>query len=309
MDRWLNKIAIAVTMLICCDAVAQMQYGAYGKDDYKNKDQFEKFQKRRKVIGAWQVNELKTGALIVKLKTNNKLVEELIRSGKKDLADEKKLETYFINKHIMQAFKDHFDFCKVYFVYSYSGDSLMKGVRKGIFLDSTLAVNPSIELTEKYFLVAERDYVYNSSIGFVPEDSARYVKEQGNPSGEQAAAVIKNKYGHQLKKPFPYICGYGNKGVADMTFVKKIPVYYSVSENGLVYNIDKTQLRDMKNSASREFKKAPAGAQTFMLDKEYAYEVLSSKVSNYAEDLNSYYKGSPKPQIDKLDKDVLPFLY
>ena len=79
----------------------------------------------------------------------------------------------------------------------------MKGARSGIFLDTNLVVDPKIELKENFYLLAERDDVYNSSIGFVREDTARFIKETGNAS-KDAAIVIKNKYGHQLKDPFPF---------------------------------------------------------------------------------------------------------
>jgi len=287
----------------------QLDKNTYNHDDYKDKKQFEKFMKKRKVISAWQINELKTGALVVKLKTNKNLIDELEKQGKKDLAEQKRLETYIINKNLMQAFRDNFDFCKVYFIYSSANDSLLNAVRKGIFLDSTLKPNASIEMNEKYYLLAERDYVYNSSIGFVPEDSARSVRERGNPSGDQAEAVIKNKYGHQLKKPFPYVCGYGNKSVFDLAFVKEVPQHYYLRGDDIEYNIDKTQLQDMKNSTAREFKKAPGGSKTFMLDKQHAYEIVSMKVNKFNEDMVSFYKGNPKPEQDKIDKDLLPFLY
>jgi hypothetical protein len=65
----------------------------------------------------------------------------------------------------------------------------------------------------------------------------------------------------------------------------------------------------MKNSATREFKKAPPGAQTFMLNKQHAYEMVSQKVIKFNEDITAFYKGSPKPEQDKIDKEILPYLY
>jgi hypothetical protein len=298
-----------ITLLFPALLSAQLDKNTYNHDDYKNEKQFEKFAKRRKIISAWQINELKNGALVVKLKTNKNLIDELEKQGNKDLAEEKRLEAYFINKNIMEAFKDNFKFCKLYFIYSSASDSLLNGTRKGIFLDSALRPSTAIEMNEKFYLLAERDYVYNSSIGFVPEDSARFVKETGNPSGDQAVAVVKNKYGHQLKKPFPYVCGYGNKGIFDMAYVKQVPQYYYEKGGDIQYTIDKTQLQDVKNSTNREFKKPPAGSKTFMLDKQHAYEILTLKVNKFDEDLTDFYKGSTKPELDKLDKSILPFLY
>ncbi len=288
----------------------QLEENGSNHKDYKNEKQFEKFHKRRTIIGAWQINQLKEGALVVKLKTNKTLIDELTKVGNISLATAKRVETDIINKNVMMAYKDNFNFCKVYFIYSYSNDSLLNGARFGIFLDTNLIVDSKIEMKEKFYLLAERDYLYNSSVGFVKEDSARFVSEHGNPSGQVVEIVIKNKYGHQLKKPFPYECGFGFGGAAyTLSHLKFVPVYYYDGGLGIKYNLDKTQLIDLKNNPKKEFKKAPAGAKTFKIEKQYSYEVLSSKVIEFNQNLNEYYKASPKPEMDKLDKEILQFLY
>lgn len=280
--------------------------------DYKDKEQFEKFYKKRKAVGNWQINQLKKGALVIKLKTNQKLIDELIKKGNKEMAESKRLETFVINRSIMSAFIDKFTFCKVYFIYSHYSDSLLNGARKGIFVDTNMAVNPEIEMKEKFYLIGERDRIYNSSIGFVPEDSARIVKERGNPSGYDVLAVVKNKYGHQLKKPFPYICGYGlkNSGALSGTFVKAVPVYYYASEKYLFkVLIDKTQLVDYKNNEKKQFKKAPEGAMTYLLKKEFAYEVLSMGIERFNDEMHAYYQASPPLTEDRIPEEIKKFLY
>jgi hypothetical protein len=310
MVQTLSKFFIIIFILSCQKISCQVEKNVYNNDDYKNKDQFEKFQKRRKIVGAWQINQLKKGALVIKLKTNKTLITELIKAGNIELAEKKKLETFIINKNIVAAYRDNLNFCKIYFMYSNSADSLLNGVRRGIFLDSNLVIDPTIEMPEKFYLVAEKDNVYNSSIGFVTEDSARVIKEHGNPSGQLVDIVIKNKYGHQLKKPFPYECGFGYKGGAyDVSFVKNIPIYYFETDKKYDFNIDKTQLIDFKNNPKKEFKKQPKEAKVFMLDKQYGYEAMSAKVNRFNEYLNSYYKSSPNPEMDKISKEIIPFLY
>src|SRR5581483_8060340 len=120
MELSLNKCFAArgiaagfITLLFPALMSAQLDKNTFNHDDYKDKKQFEKFMKKRKVVSSWQVNELKNGALVVKLKTNKNLIDELEKQGKKDLAEEKRMEAYIINKNVMQAFKDNFDFCKV----------------------------------------------------------------------------------------------------------------------------------------------------------------------------------------------------
>ena len=310
MDRRLNNFILIVFFLIFENSFSQSEKNVSNFYDYKDKNQFEKFQKRRKIIGAWQINQLKEGALVVKLKTNSKIITELEKIGNQELANKKKLETFLVNKNIMMAYLDNFKFCKLYFINSSGNDSLLNGMRNGIFLDTTLRINPAIEMKEKFYLIAERDNIYNSSIGFVAEDSARYVKEHGNPSGQVVEIVIKNKYGHQLKKPFPYECGYGFGSAAySVSSVKYLPVNYFETEGKINYVIDKTQMLDYKNNQKKEFKRPPAGSKTFLLDKVYSYEMMSSKVMRFNEDLNYYFKGSAKPDLEKLDKQIIPFLY
>ena len=189
--------------------------------EYKNQDQFKHFAKRREIVAGWQINQLKTGALLVRLHNNQKLIEGLKKMGQADLAAQKEHEQMAINKNIVLAFTKCYTFSKVYFFYSSNSDSVFRGARIGIFLDSNLAIIPSIEMKESFYLLAECDDVYNSSIGFVNEDTARFVKETGN-AAKEAAMVIKNKFGHQLKDPFPFFVN--NKSLATGTPVVNILV-------------------------------------------------------------------------------------
>src|SRR4051812_12032576 len=104
MAQWLNKrfgflILFALKMGI---SFAQMGVETPVYKDYKNPDQFESFRKKRIIVAAWQINTLKEeGALVVKLKTNNILIKELMKSGNKELALEKQLEQFATNRNIM----------------------------------------------------------------------------------------------------------------------------------------------------------------------------------------------------------------
>ncbi|MBK9285207.1 MAG: hypothetical protein IPM51_12980 [Sphingobacteriaceae bacterium] len=312
MVQLLNKYLIVLGLLFTTGYFAQIDLDGNNSRDYKNKKQFEKFYKKKNLVGNWQINQFKKGALVVKLKTNSTLIDQLEKAGKTELAEEKRVENFIYNRMVMEAFKDKFTFCKVYFIFSHFTDSLLNGARKGIFLDTNLSVNQTIVMNEIFYLIGERDRIYNSSIGFVPEDSARFVKENGNPSGYDVLAVIKNKYGHQLKKPFPYVCGYGikNSGAISHTFVKEIPVYY-YRDSLFKYRIliDKTQLADYKASEKKVFKRAPAGAQTYIIKKEFAFEVLASGVERYNDEVSSYYQASPPIPEDRMPENIKVYLY
>ena len=103
--------------------------------DYKDKDQFERFYKRRVAIAAWQINQLREGALVVRLKTNELLIQSLLKQNQTNLALEKQLETAAINVNTMRAYINNYTFSKLYFIFSNSSDSLINGHRKNIFLE------------------------------------------------------------------------------------------------------------------------------------------------------------------------------
>jgi hypothetical protein len=279
MARLSNKTLVLIFLLLGMNigfAQQDVEEPFHDTKDYKDPKQFEKFRKRRIVIAAWQVNQLKTGALVVRLKTNQKVIDGLRKQGKESLAQQKEMEQFAIDQNTMYSYKKSFNFCKVYFIYSNSSDTLLKGARSGIFLDDNLIVDPNIIMQEKFYLLAERDYAYNSSIGFVKEDSARYVSEGGNPVKEMAI-VIKNKYGHQLKGPFPYF-------VKDKT--------YAGTNAGIEQQI--------------MFK---GQAKIVLIGKQFSREKLMSYIEILNDNLKQFHQSSPPPDLSRVDPVILPLLY
>lgn len=205
MARWSNRFAwIVALVLMYSISFAQSESDAvFRPKDYKSGDEFKHFFKNREAISRWHINQLKKGALVVRLHDNFLLIDALKKKGMADMSVQKEHEAYALNKNIIRAFLKNYSFSKVYFIYGHSSDTLLNGGRSGFFLDSNLAIDPSITMPEEFYLLAEKDVIYNSSIGFVPRDSARFVKETGNPSKEMGI-VVKNRFGHQLKDPFPF---------------------------------------------------------------------------------------------------------
>jgi hypothetical protein len=278
MARSLNKFLLlsGCLFLFATGASGQAVNAATGHDDYKDPKTHEKFARRKKMVAAWEINRLKEGALVVRLKTSQKGIDALRKDGKNEEADQKEAEQYLINKYIVRSFLDHYNFSKVYFMYSNYSDSLLDGRRSGFFLDSSLTVNPALKLDGNFYLIAERDYVYNSSLGFIREDSARSVVEAGNPTREMAI-VVKNKYNHQLKGPFPYY-------VKDKTYTSaSVPVPIRVTYKGKSYAIP--------------------------LARPYTYEKYAGYVSEFNEMLKEFHQGNPDPEKDVAYEDAKPFLY
>lgn len=259
-------------------AFSLAQTGSSKVPEYHNKEQFKNFKKRSNIVSAWQIQNLRFGAMIVRLQNNQRKVDALKKAGQLELANEVIASTQFYNKLMMGVYAKELKFCKVYFIYAQLSDSLLNGARTGIFLDSTLNVNPSISMIENFYVIAEKDYVYSSSIGFVKEDTARFIKETGNRTID-VAVVLKNKYGHQLKSPFP-------------TFVKRA-FLKSSSEY-----VAKETIQVSPN-VFKEF--------SFLISKDVTFQKQSAYVIELNTDLNLFYNKSQGAQIT--DPAIKPFLY
>lgn len=274
MAQLLNKFVFSI--LFFCQTIAFAQTSSddvLRPKDYKDEGQFKHYYRRRQEVSKWQINQLKNGALVVRLHTNKKLIEGLRKMGKADLATEKEYEQMAINKNIMLAFQKYYTFSKVYFFFSQDSDSLFKGKRKGFFVDTNLTVNPDIEMQESFYLLAERDGVYNSSIGYVKEDTAKFVKETGVISYYDASMVLKNKYGHQLKDPFPFFVT--NKSTINGTKMVTI----KVGNNLVPVALEKPE----------------------RIERHYIY------VTKLNKQLNSFYTQNAGYKVT--DPEIQPFLY
>lgn len=311
MDRLLSKLFLPCFLFLFGSAFSQddgTEKNVHGDKDYKDPKQFENFRKKKNLIAAWQINQLKEGAVVIRLKTNKKLIDALREQGNNELALEKEKEQYAVNVNTYYAYRYKLKFAKVYFILSNHTDSLLNGVRTGIFLDSALKVDPTITMNEKFYLIAERDYGYNSSIGFVKEDSAKKVIETGNPVREMAV-ILKNKYGHQLKGPFPYCIKEKNFSGGLYT----MPISVNTNSAGGVsfnYMVDLTYFADLKaKDKGEKLLKKTFGNSTVKLKKQDTYEKISEAVDQMNDELNRFYRNSPKPDTSKLSAEILPFLY
>jgi hypothetical protein len=165
-------------------------------------------------------------------------------------------------------------------------------------------------MTEKFYLLAERDYAYNSSIGFVPEDSASLAVERGNAVREMAV-VVKNKYGHQLKRPFPYY----ETDQPGARSEENSSIFLYMGTYAIPFRIDKDgkvmSLRSGKNPV-------PGGGIHFnyrddilivYIPKYLTYRRLSLSIQSFNANLHRFYRGSPYSILGNPDPALKPFLY
>ncbi len=308
MVQWLNKILWSFAFLLSLHTQGQSAGAGSANQsdysDYKDADQHERFYKRRKAVGAWQINQLKHGAVIVRLKTNTRAINGLRAKGNALEADLLEAETFVINKNTVAAWLENFNFCKVYFIYSGASDSLLKGGRNGFFLDTNLVMDPAIVMNETYYIIAERDYAYNSSIGFVTEAQARKVVERGNPA-KPMAFILKNKYGHQLKNPMPHEVPERSTGAG---FYLPVSILPADAPHRVSYSVNRNPPEKLEKADALGGKK-PITLNQVAVPKHFTYFKLAQSVSQLNSDLSGYYQKTPAPELDKIPEDVKPFLY
>ncbi len=138
----------------------------------------------KKAITKQQINQLHDGALLVRLITKKNAITTLRNMGNHKLADEKESEQITLNKTIIYAFRNHFNFCPVYFFYSDYTEAIKNNkLNDIIFLNDSLNLDPKIIFKESSFLTAEFTLIDNADF---------------------EALIIKDKQFVQLKRPFPF---------------------------------------------------------------------------------------------------------
>jgi hypothetical protein len=125
---------------------------------------------------------LKQGALFVRLRTSELQINALKRAGQAEQAGKLEAEQNATNKSIMEAFKNNFTFCPVYFFYSNNSADITAGNCKGKVFDAdqNLYMNAPCDK----FLIGEFGQSETTNLD---------------------AFIIKDSNFAQLKAPFPYL--------------------------------------------------------------------------------------------------------
>lgn len=181
----LNRFLILLFAAIAIQATAQ--------DNPTNRQQ-----------AADQLQQLKNGgAIVVRLKTNDKSVAAYRNNGRPEVADRIERERVVQNKKIMAAFKANFDFCKVYFIYAKNSAELVAG-KKGLFLNDDLKEVDSITMNAPFYVFAEYgDVTSNVRTDEYHYDGVHHTEASGTPTST-SAIVISDTTFTQLKQPFPF---------------------------------------------------------------------------------------------------------
>ncbi len=159
------------------------------------------------------ITNLKEGALLVRLHSKQRSIQLQRSIGRDKIADRMERKQNDLNKTIIAAFRDEFDFCPVYFFYSDSSKNVTERDFDNVhFLDDSLEVAPDVKFEGDKFLTAEFttieqdtvkkfDYDYNASTENGLEQRKAY---RGGPGMDFGALVIKTDEFVQMSEPFPY---------------------------------------------------------------------------------------------------------
>jgi hypothetical protein len=151
--------------------------------------------KEKKEFAFNSIKELKDGALVVRLKTNQRkieIIERNLRSPNLTKAQRKRQEAILegtlkardeFNEAIAGMFLDSFAFCPVYLMYDTCSSALNSGVREGLFLGTDKKINPAIKIKETSIFIVN----YKERGAEFPFDVLRVQKLE-----------------ERLEDPFPY---------------------------------------------------------------------------------------------------------
>lgn len=168
---------------------------------------------RIKKEGIRQINRLKEGVLLVRLKTSQNKIKALEKVGLKERALQTAEHQKQQNLKIVNAFRKHYAFSEVQFFYSHNTKTVKEKNLKNIFLDDSLNIDSSIKIQEKPYLIAEYAQIEQDTARFYSHSELEIVgnfqavmvdRYEGSTNFGFRALVIRNENFEQMVEPFPY---------------------------------------------------------------------------------------------------------
>ncbi|PKP50389.1 MAG: hypothetical protein CVT94_01960 [Bacteroidetes bacterium HGW-Bacteroidetes-11] len=194
---------------------AKSNFGLTFKIPVNSPNKAETYRQKRKIASANQINQLKNGTLIVRLKTSENKISVLKDMGKVEMAERVQKAQKEENMRIVHAFRTELDFCKVEFVFSNNSQNILDGNLEHIFLNDMLKVDSARQIdTANEILIAEFDSKSKDTVKYFSHVGHGYIENKGvrpihryytsSMEFEGLALIILDKDFVQLNKPFPY---------------------------------------------------------------------------------------------------------
>ncbi len=163
---------------------------------------------------AEQIQELHNGVLLVRLPTKQNSIDALMKSDRKQQAEQVRLQTRNKNLELMAAMRDEFTFCPFYFFYSYDSEHILNGQLDSVtFLGEDLNPLSNVAIGDKLFYTAEVTLVSQDTSQKgknlrdseeSDRDNQNETKFYGGANMRFQALIIKDSQFNQLRRPFPY---------------------------------------------------------------------------------------------------------
>jgi hypothetical protein len=202
----MNKISILFFLLLISTSLVSQNTGTEKKKT--------NFRKQLHASTKEQIDQLKNGALLVRLKTKTTTINALRKAGANARAEEIQRQQTEFNLNVIAAFRKNFNFCPIYFFYSDDSDNIRKKQFDQVtFLNDSLHADQAIKFNGKEFLTADFGTVeqdtakYFSHNSYEPDGNFSVKKEDhynGGPSFSYEGLIIRNDKFIQLRHPFPY---------------------------------------------------------------------------------------------------------
>lgn len=165
-----------------------------------------------RLVANESIDKLRRGALLVRLKSNQRKIDALKKYGYEEQAKAVMLEQENKNKEIIHSFKNEFYFCETYFFYSEHSKSVKdKDFSTPIFLNENLEIDSTIEFSSNEFLIAEFGNIKQENIPYTAHNALRRDSTGvklvptycSQPNFGFGALIVMNDEFVQLRRPFP----------------------------------------------------------------------------------------------------------
>ena len=154
-------------------------------------------------LAKFQINDIKTRGIIVRLKTNKDRIAAYKKAGNTKVATKMEEEAKETNNLLMDAFVSHWTYSPVYFMESQNTNTLL-------LHDSLIAKR--YDLQKDTVIYMNHDSAYFIDYGVLmenePSENSKFkdlnkTEESNNPISE-GCLVVKDGRSNQLQHPFPY---------------------------------------------------------------------------------------------------------
>lgn len=147
---------------------------------------------------ATAIRQLKDGVLLVRLTSGDSRIRALQQAGRSRQAEAVRQQVADQNRIILQAFRQEFTFCPVWFFYGESITRLQQGEQSGFFLNDSLQPDNKLHLNDRFFLIA----ALGRAVHYESADRRQEPPPQPGLFGE--SLVVYDRQMRQLRPPFPY---------------------------------------------------------------------------------------------------------